>query len=232
METGNKNPFEQRFLAVAERLRAAESAAGRQSGSVSLLGVSKGQPAAAVDTLAGFGHRRFGESYLQEALEKRNRITSEGLEWHFVGPIQSNKTKGIAEHFDWVQSVDRAKILRRLEQQRPADLPPLNICLQVNISGEPQKAGAKRDQICRLVEQASHCERLRLRGLMAIPRPSDDEGELRRSFAALRGIFEDLRAAGHELDTLSMGMSADLELAVAEGATMVRVGTALFGPRP
>lgn len=229
--TGNGQIHERRLLAVAERLRAAEAAAGRPSGSVHLLAVSKGQPAGAIDALATLGQRRFGESYLQEALEKRNQVTARGLEWHFVGPVQSNKTRGIAEHFDWVQSADRDKVLRRLDEQRPEALPPLQVCLQVNISGEAQKAGASPEALSRLAEMASGCRRLRLRGLMAIPAPTDDEGELRRAFAALRGLYEGLRAAGHELDTLSMGMSADLEPAVAEGSTMVRVGTALFGPR-
>lgn len=225
------NTSEQRLLAVVERLRAAESAAGRAPGSVLLLAVSKGQPAAAIEKLAALGQRRFGESYLQEALDKRNQVTAQGLEWHFVGPIQSNKTRGIAQHFDWVHSVDRPRIMRRLDEQRPPELGPLHVCLQVNVSGEPQKSGVSPDELSRLAELTSHCERLRLRGLMTIPAPSDDERELRRAFATLRGLFEGLRMAGHELDTLSMGMSADLEAAVAEGATMVRVGTALFGSR-
>lgn len=231
MDTGNNNLFEQRLLAVAERLRAAEAAAGRPPGSVRLLAVSKGQSPDAIDALAALGQRRFGESYLQEALEKRNLVTESELEWHFVGPIQSNKTRDIAGHFDWVHSVDRARILRRLDDQRPGDLPPLDVCLQVNVSGEPQKAGVAPRDLSRLAERASHCERVRLRGLMTIPAPSDDERELRRAFATLRGLFDGLRAAGFELDTLSMGMSADLEPAVAEGATVVRVGTALFGKR-
>lgn len=231
MDTGNKNPLTKRFASVSERIHAAEAAAGRPAGSVTLLAVSKGQSARSVDALAALGQRRFGESYLQEALDKRNQVTSEGLEWHFIGPIQSNKTRGIAEHFDWVQSVDRPKILRRLNDQRPAELAPLQICLQVNISGESQKSGVPPDSIEGLAREAAGFPRLRLRGLMAIPAPSEDPAELHAAFARLRRHFDSLRNAGHELDTLSIGMSGDIEAAVAEGSTMVRVGTAVFGPR-
>lgn len=231
MDTGNKNPLESRYFAVSERIRTAVTAAGRAPGSVALLAVSKGRPAACVDALAALGQRRFGESYLQEALDKRNQVTFTGLEWHFIGPIQSNKTRGIAEHFDWVQSVDRAKILRRLNDQRPAELGPLNLCLQVNISGEPQKAGVAPGQVAGLAREALDCPRLRLRGLMAIPAPADDPEQLRPAFRAMRELFNELCGDGHDLDTLSMGMSSDLEQAVAEGATLVRVGTALFGAR-
>lgn len=227
----NKHILEQRLLAVAERIRAAEEAAGRPLGSVGLLAVSKGQPAEAVRTLAHLGQRRFGESYLQEGLDKVEAVPDEGLEWHFVGPIQSNKTRGIAEHFHWVQSVDRRKIVNRLDDQRPGERPPLNVCLQVNISGERQKAGAAPRDIPALADAVAECGRLRLRGLMTIPAPSEDPDELRAAFARTRALFEELRDRGHALDTLSMGMSANLEQAVAEGATMVRLGTAVFGPR-
>lgn len=225
------NTYQQRLETVRERVREAERAASRQPGGTQLLAVSKGHEARAILALAALGQRRFGESYLQEALAKRRELSDENLEWHFIGPVQSNKTRGLAEHFDWVQSVDRAKILRRLDEQRPEELPPLNICLQVNISGETQKRGAAPDELAALAQTASRCPRLRLRGLMCIPAAEGGEDRTRAAFARTRSLLDTLRDEGHELDTLSMGMSADLEAAVAEGSTMVRVGTALFGPR-
>lgn len=229
--TGNRDPYAQRLEAVLARIRGAERDASRPPGGVDLLAVSKGHEAGAIRSLAALGHRRFGESYFQEAVEKLDVLADLDLEWHFIGPVQSNKTRGLAERFDWVQSVDRAKILRRLDEQRPADMTPLNICLQVNISGEAQKSGADPASLPELAEAAAGYGHLRLRGLMTIPAASDDPAELRRAFARTRTLFEDLKARGHELDTLSMGMSGDLEAAVAEGSTMVRVGTALFGSR-
>lgn len=226
------NTFQQRLEAVQERIREAERAASRSPGTTNLLAVSKGHAAGAVRSLAALGQRRFGESYLQEALDKQRELSGENLEWHFIGPIQSNKTRGLAEHFDWVQSVDRAKILRRLDEQRPEELSPLNVCLQVNISGEAQKGGAAPGEIAALAAAAARCSRLRLRGLMCIPAADGGEEETRAAFARTRALFHELRDEGHDLDTLSMGMSADLEAAVAEGSSMVRVGTALFGPRP
>lgn len=223
--------FEHRLEAVNRRIREAERAASRPAGSVALLAVGKAHGPEGVRALAASGLRRFGESYLQEALDKRRELSSQDLEWHFIGPIQSNKTRGLAEHFDWIQSVDRPKILKRLDRQRPESLPPLNICLQVNISGETRKSGADPGELSELAAAAAECPRLRLRGLMTIPAPSDDPRELRHAFARTRELFENLRNDGHSLDTLSMGMSADLEHAVAEGSTMVRVGTALFGAR-
>lgn len=229
--TGNMDTFEPRLEAVIRRIREAERAASRPAGSVALLAVGKGHGPKDVRALAASGQRRFGESYLQEALDKQRELSSLDVEWHFIGPIQSNKTRGLAEHFDWVQSVDRPKILKRLDRQRPESLPPLNICLQVNISGETRKSGADPGELAELAAMAAECPRFRLRGLMTIPAPSGDPRELRHAFARTRELFENLRNGGHSLDTLSMGMSADLEHAVAEGATMVRVGTALFGPR-
>lgn len=227
----NIHILKQRLREVRDRIRAAEKAAGRSPGEVALLAVSKAQPADAVLAVSGLGQRLFGESYLQEGLEKIQAAGDRDIEWHFIGPIQSNKTRGIAERFQWVQSVDRAKILRRLHEQRPAELPPLNVCLQVNISGEAQKSGAPPERIPELAEAAAGCDRLRLRGVMTIPAPGDGEAGMRAAFARTRELYLSLREAGHGLDTLSMGMSGDLEQAVAEGATMVRVGTAVFGPR-
>lgn len=229
--TGNTDIFRQRLEAVTGRIRKAERAASRRAGSVRLLAVGKGHGSEAARVLAALGQRRFGESYLQEAEDKLRELSEDGLEWHFIGPVQSNKTRGLAERFDWVQSVDRVKILRRLNKQRPEDLPPLNICLQVNISGEAQKAGAAPEDLPALASAARGFDRLRLRGLMCIPAATSDAGIRRAAFARTRECFESLQADGCDLDTLSMGMSADLEDAVAEGSTMVRVGTALFGPR-
>ena len=179
------------------------------------------------------GQRAFGENYLQEALDKIAALQGKtpGLEWHFIGPIQSNKTRPIAEHFDWVHSVDRLKIAQRLSEQRPEELGPLNICLQVNISAEASKSGLAPEALPEVAAQVAQLPRLRLRGLMAIPAPSDDMKQQRAAFAAVRGLYEQLRAGGLAMDTLSMGMSADLEAAVAEGATIVRVGSAIFGAR-
>jgi pyridoxal phosphate enzyme (YggS family) len=173
----------------------------------------------------------FGENYLQEALEKQADLTDLPLSWHFIGPIQSNKTRAIAEHFAWVHSVDRLKIAQRLSEQRPAGLPPLNICIQVNVSGEASKSGCTAVDLPALAQAISALPNLRLRGLMAIPEPAATFEAQRAPHRALHALFERLRAEGLALDTLSMGMSADLEAAVAEGATMVRVGTAIFGAR-
>ncbi|MCW3147471.1 YggS family pyridoxal phosphate-dependent enzyme [Stutzerimonas stutzeri] len=213
---------------VAARIREAAQAVGRQPATVGLLAVSKTQPASAIREAFAAGLRDFGENYLQEALEKQASLSDLPLTWHFIGPIQSNKTKAIAEHFDWVHSVDRLKIAQRLSDQRPANLPPLNICLQVNVSGEQSKSGCAPNQVQQLADAIAGLPRLKLRGLMCIPAPSDDPDEQRAAFARLRGLRDELN---HELDTLSMGMSQDLEAAIAEGATFVRIGTALFGAR-
>ncbi len=198
---------------------------------MTLLAVSKTQPAERLRELYQLGQRDFGENYLQEALAKQAALADLRICWHFIGPIQSNKTKSIAEHFDWVHSVDRIKVARRLSEQRPETLPALNVCLQVDISGEASKSGVPPEALPELAEAVAELPRLRLRGLMCIPAPSDDFAEQRRAFAEMRHGFEALRARGHALDTLSMGMSGDLEAAIAEGATLVRIGTALFGPR-
>lgn len=221
--------FTARFQTVLDRIRAAERQFQRLPGSVRLLAVSKTHPASAVAALAALGQRHFGENYLQEALDKMAELAALDLEWHFIGPIQTNKTRGIAEHFAWVHSVDRLKIAGRLNAQRPDDLPPLNVCLEVNIDCEPSKHGFAESELADVAQTVAALPRLRLRGLMAIPAPAADFAAQRQSFARLREWQERLDMAG--LDTLSMGMSDDLEAAIAEGATLVRIGTALFGPR-
>jgi pyridoxal phosphate enzyme (YggS family) len=221
---------------LSERISLAARRASRAAESITLVAVSKTFPAEAVLALARLGQRHFGENYVQEALAKidavRATAPSMPLGWHFIGPIQSNKTRQIAETFDWVQSVDRLRIAQRLSEQRPPHLPPLNVLLQVNISGEAAKSGVAPDELAALARAVAGLPRLRLRGLMAIPEPSDDSALQRLPLAAMRRLFDAQRAEGFaDWDTLSMGMSADLEAAIEEGATMVRVGTALFGER-
>jgi pyridoxal phosphate enzyme (YggS family) len=223
--------LEQRLRQVAARVRAAEQRFGRAPGSVLLLPVSKTQPAEAIARVAAAGYCAFGESYLQEALAKMETLAALDLQWHFIGPIQSNKTQAIARYFQWVHSVDRDKIARRLDEQRPADLPPLNVCLQVNIGGETSKSGVTLAELPALAASCAGYPRLRLRGLMAIPVRSEDFASQRAAFRQLRLARDELNAAGFALDTLSMGMSGDLEAAIAEGATLVRVGTDIFGAR-
>ena len=213
---------------VGVRIREAAQASQRDCGSIGLLAVSKTKPAAAVREAFAAGAQDFGENYLQEALEKQSELSDLPLIWHFIGPIQSNKTKAIAEHFAWVHSVDRLKIAQRLSEQRPAHLPALNICLQVNVSGEASKSGCAPDELAALAHAVTQLPNLRLRGLMTIPEPTDDPIEQRSAFAHLKALQQDLNLG---LDTLSMGMSHDLEAAIAEGATWVRIGTALFGAR-
>ena len=221
-----------RLHAVLSRIRAAEQRFQRPPGAVRLLAVGKTQPAAAIAALAAAGQRDFGENYFQEALDKMTELATLELEWHFIGPIQANKTRGIAEHFAWVHSVDRLKIAERLSAQRPDHLPPLNVCLQVNIDREPTKHGLDEAELAEVAHAVATLPRLRLRGLMAIPAPAAEFTAQRRPFAQLRKLRERLADAGLVLDTLSAGMSDDLEAAIAEGATLVRIGTALFGSRP
>ncbi|MDR5903655.1 YggS family pyridoxal phosphate-dependent enzyme [Franzmannia qiaohouensis] len=221
--------------AARQRLARALDAAGRPPHAAELLAVSKTKPADLIRAAHACGQRAFGENYLQEALDKQQALADlDDIVWHFIGPLQSNKTRQVAEHFAWVHSIEREKIARRLSEQRPADLAPLNVCLQVNISAEESKAGVSLDALPALAEAVMALPRLRLRGLMAIPAPSDDPQRQRQPFARLRLALEDLQARHPEapLDTLSMGMSDDLEAAVAEGATQVRLGTAIFGQRP
>lgn len=221
----------QRLVGTKSRIAAAETAAGRAAGAVALIAVSKTFGADAVRECAAAGQRAFGENYLQEALEKIQALSTEHIEWHFIGPIQSNKTRAIAENFDWVHSVERERVATRLNDQRPAHLPPLNVCIQVNVSGEESKSGVAPAQVAALAQAMRPLTRLKLRGLMAIPEPTSDQALRRGRFALLRELQQQLIGEGHELDTLSMGMSEDLEDAIAEGATMVRVGTAIFGKR-
>lgn len=219
--------------AVRQRIASAAHAAGRDAGSVTLLAVSKTFPADAVRAAHDVGQRAFGENYVQEALGKIETLADlrASLEWHFIGPLQSNKTRPVAEHFDWVHSVDRLKIAQRLSEQRPGDLPPLNVCLQVNISGEASKSGVSVAEAVEVAQQVAALPKLRLRGLMSIPEPAGDIDAQRVPHRQLRELFERLRDGGLQLDTLSMGMSGDLEAAVLEGATIVRIGTAIFGTR-
>ena len=221
--------------AVDASILAAASAAGRARAEVQLLAVSKTfGPDAVLDAIAA-GQTAFGENYLQEALDKIAAISSalpgRDIEWHFIGPIQSNKTRPIATSFDWVHTVERLKIAQRLSEQRPADSAPLNICIQVNISGEASKSGVSPADLPELARLVAQLPRLRLRGLMAIPEPETDPARQRAAFARLRALFDALRADGIALDTLSRGMSADMGAAIAEGATIVRVGSAIFGAR-
>lgn len=224
-----------KLQAVDASIVAAASAAGRARADVQLLAVSKTFPAEAVLEAVEAGQTAFGENYLQEALDKIDAVSAvlpgRRIEWHFIGPIQSNKTRPIAASFDWVHTVDRLKIAQRLSEQRPEALGPLNICLQVNISGEASKSGVSEAELPALARHVAQLPRLRLRGLMAIPEPETDVGRQRAAFARLRRLFEALRADGMALDTLSMGMSADLGAAIAEGATIVRIGSAIFGSR-
>ena len=220
-----------RLSRLRQRIDQACVLAGRETHSVRLLAVSKSQPVAAVERLFAAGHRAFGENRLQEALAKQAALAKLDIEWHFIGAVQSNKTRELAVHFDWVQSVDRPLILERLADQRPPGRPPLNVCLQVNIDAEPQKAGLAPGQVAEVATLAQGLPGIVLRGLMCIPRFTDQPLETRDSLSRMRMLYQQLQSSGMELDTLSMGMSADFELAIAEGSTMVRVGTELFGPR-
>ncbi len=220
-----------RLRAVQARMTGAAAGAGRAPGAVRLLAVSKTFGAAAVRELAACGQREFGENYLQEALAKQAELADLPLVWHFIGPIQSNKTRAIAEHFSWVHSVDRPKIAERLSAQRPPGLPPLQVCIEVNVSGEASKGGVPPAELPALADALATLPGLRLRGLMAIPAPTADPAAQRAAFREVREAYEALAARGFALDTLSMGMSGDLEAAIKEGATIVRVGTALFGER-
>ncbi|MGB0712885.1 MAG: YggS family pyridoxal phosphate-dependent enzyme [Gammaproteobacteria bacterium] len=216
---------------VLDRIAAAARDAGRPPGEIGLLAVSKTKPASAVRSAHAHGQTAFGENYLQDALAKQDELLDLPLEWHFIGPIQSNKTRDIAARFDWVHTIEREKIARRLNDQRPDELPPLNVCIQVNISAEQSKSGVAPPDVAALAGRIAGLPRLKLRGLMAIPARADGLDEQRKPLRALARLREDLRAQGHDLDTLSMGMSGDLEAAILEGSTLVRVGTDIFGAR-
>ena len=217
--------------AVITRIEDAARQFGRNPDGISLLAVSKTWPASDVREAALAGQKLFGENYVQEGIDKARSLESLGLEWHFIGPLQSNKTRPVAETFDWVHAVDRLKIAERLSEQRPENLPALQACIQVNVSGEQTKSGVSLDEAAALAHRVAALPRIRLRGLMAIPQFVEDFAEQRMAFRRLREAFEQLNKEGLSLDTLSMGMSHDLEAAIAEGATMVRVGTAIFGER-
>ena len=225
------NVIASNLQAINRAVVQAATGAGRPPDAVSLLAVSKTFPAQAVREAHAAGQRAFGESYLQEALDKMAELRDLPLEWHFIGPIQSNKTRSIAEHFSWVHSLDRLKIAERLSAQRPAGLPPLNVCIQVNVSGEASKSGIEPNGVVELARQVDALPQLRLRGLMTIPAPADDPATQRKPFARLRELMQQLRNAGLPLDTLSMGMSQDMAAAIQEGATIVRIGSAIFGKR-
>jgi hypothetical protein len=228
-----------RLQRVHERIERAARAAGRDPRQITLVAISKTFGADRIRQALAAGQHRFGENYLQEAAGKMAEVArtapGQAVEWHFVGPIQSNKTRELAERFDWIQSLDRLKVAQRLSQQRPAGRPPLNVLLQVNVSGEATKHGVAPHEVAELASQLAHLARLRLRGLMAIPEPTTDPARQGAAFARMRELLEQLQcelAGGAvDLDTLSMGMSDDLEAAIAEGSTMVRVGTAIFGAR-
>jgi pyridoxal phosphate enzyme (YggS family) len=217
---------------VRERMARAAAAAGRSAQSVTLLAVGKAQPAELLAAAADCGVTDFGESYLQEALAKIAALRTRALTWHFIGRIQANKTRPVAESFSWVHALDRVKVAERLAAQRPPAAPPLNVCLEVNIAGEPSKGGILPAELADLAAHVARLPPLALRGLMCIPPEEAEPARQRAWFARLRGLRDDLNAAGYSLDTLSMGMSADFEAAIQEGATIVRLGTVLFGARP
>ena len=219
------------LAAVRARMEAAAERAGRDPGAVRLLAVSKMQPAEVLAEAWEAGQRDFGENYLQEALPKLHALADRAVQWHFIGGLQSNKTRAVAEHFDWVHTVDRESIAKRLSDQRPAELPPLQVCLQVNVSGEGSKGGAAPERAAELAAAVAGLPRLALRGLMAIPAPAEGFEAQREPHRRLRELMEEINRRGFAMDTLSMGMSEDLEAAILEGATVVRIGTAIFGSR-
>ncbi|MCF6204360.1 MAG: YggS family pyridoxal phosphate-dependent enzyme [Methylococcaceae bacterium] len=223
------NEIEQRLGNINSQIRRAEIEAGRDKGCVQLLAVSKTKPVADIAAAYHLGQRHFGESYVQEALRKQPALTANNITWHFIGPIQSNKTKAIATNFSWVHSVDRLKIAKRLSEQRPENLPALNICLQINISGEETKSGVLLNELPQLIEEIINLPNIQLRGVMAIPELQTDYEMQRKPYQQL---FQAVRQLNRpELDTFSFGMSGDLKAAIAEGSTIVRIGTALFGAR-
>lgn len=231
----SKMTIAQRLATIHQQIRAAEQQYGRKPGSVQLLAVSKTRPIEDLIKAQHAGQTAFGENYLQDALPKIAALANLKLDpkpqWHFIGPIQSNKTRDIAKHFDWVHSVDRLKIAQRLSEQRPESMPALSICLQVNIDNETSKSGILPDEVLSLATEIQYLPKLKLRGLMAIPSATSDFERQRLAFRRLRELYERLQQQDISLDTLSMGMSNDLEAAIAEGSTMVRIGTAIFGER-
>jgi hypothetical protein len=219
-----------RLTATQQRLAEAARSVGRDPATIHLLAVSKTQPADVIQSAYDAGLRAFGENYIQEAVEKQPLLPAD-IEWHCIGPVQSNKSKLVAAHFAWCHTVDSLKLAERLNQQRPQTLPPLNVCIQLHLGGEDNKSGIGADEVPAVAAAIADLPRLRLRGLMTIPPASDDPTVQRRWFAEARAVYEQLRALQPTVDTLSMGMSGDLEAAIAEGSTMIRVGSALFGAR-
>jgi len=220
-----------RLQEIIAAIQRAQTASPYQQ-QVQLVAVSKAQPADAIRAAYAAGQKIFGENYLQEALDKQAQLTDLDIEWHFIGPIQSNKTQPISQHFSWVHSVDRLKIAQRLNDARPDNLPPLQICLQLNVSNEASKSGVAPDDVMALASQIQQLPKLKLRGLMAIPAPSQNEAQQTAQFKQVRQCYDALVAEGFQLDTLSIGMSDDFQAAIAQGATFVRIGSALFGARP
>ena len=223
--------MEKNLADIHARIDAAARAAGRDPESILLLAVSKKKPASDIRTAYQYGQRDFGENYLQEALQKMEEVDGLGINWHFIGAIQSNKTRPIAEAFDWAHCIDRLKIATRLSEQRPPDMAPLNVCIQINIDHEDSKAGIDPAELPELAEAVASLPGIRLRGLMAIPAPREDYDEQCRAFARVAEALEMLRQQGIDCDTLSMGMTQDMEAAIAQGSTLVRIGTAIFGER-
>lgn len=219
------------FRKIQDLLAKAAADAGRSPDEILLLAVSKSKPASAVLEACAAGQRNFGENFVQEGLEKIAAVARDDVIWHFIGHLQANKTRAVAEHFDWVHTIERLKIARRLSEQRPDDSQPLNVCIEVNIDAEASKAGVPVEEVASLAAAVDELPQLRLRGLMCLPAMRDNFEEQRRPFARLRGILESLNESGFSLDTLSMGMTADYAAAIHEGATIVRIGTAIFGAR-
>ncbi|MBB1486438.1 YggS family pyridoxal phosphate-dependent enzyme [Oceanospirillum sediminis] len=230
-DQANAETIAENLSGVREQIRQSCERYQRSPDTVTLLAVSKTKPAEALKAAWQAGQRDFGENYLQESLEKQEILKDLDICWHFIGPIQSNKTRAIAESFQWVHSVDRLKVAQRLNDQRPEHLPPLNICLQINISEEATKSGITLTELPELAAQIAQMPNLTLRGLMAIPAPADTQQEQRKPFAALQAALFELKADHPQMDTLSMGMTGDMDAAIAEGSTMVRIGTAIFGAR-
>lgn len=221
----------ERLHRINAQIRTVATEAGRDPEAVRLVAVGKRHPAGAIRAAAEAGQRDFGENYVREGLDKMRELADLDLCWHYIGPLQSNKTRDVAGHFAWMHTIDRYKIARRLSEQRPDDMPALQVCIQVNISGEPQKAGITPERLEDLAGRVAELPGLTLRGLMCLPAPAESQAAQREPFRRMRELFDGLNARGHRLDTLSMGMTADLAAAINEGSTMVRIGTAIFGPR-
>ena len=231
MKPASQNTIAQNIKSIKSLIHDAEKKYGRTSGSVQLLAVSKTRPKEDIYAAFGENQQHFGENYLQDALSKIEEMKEASIEWHFIGPIQSNKTRQIAENFQWVHTIDRLKIAQRLSEQRDSTQNPLNVCIQVNVSGEASKSGVAPEETLSLAKQISELPNIQLRGLMTIPASNDDFEEQRKPFQLLRKLKDEIQSQGIKLDTLSMGMSNDMEAAIAEGSTIVRIGTAIFGAR-